>query len=659
VVSLITLVKYSSSNSGQGDERPCLRCIKRGLQDHCHDGVRKKAKYLHDAPNEALVPGLGGSYHSQPGQATTNGQSGNTPSLAPSGQFFSHQVSPSDPFSQAALGGQTQSPAVDGMIDPFANQRPHMQSNNFPHNNQSVPQMQQSGGAVDQNVAQSQQQQYTAPFLDPTDPSFFNFDISSLNFGNQYGALEFGMLGHMASGAGETPDDSTLMGSMNTNPNIPFDSSASPQQYSTAGPNYSYGYPYQNSITVPSRHNSTSHGYPVNMQADANGNFPNAFAIGEGGSISSTSPGNTGLDFTAYGSSPVQNPHFLNQKGPQHDLARQAQQFRTTFSASDISQETTTRKRKRDPSHIYSSVKAPYSYTTGFHSLIAFIQARFPPPKTLRIAKAIASIRPSFIACTKELNRDDLIFMEKCFQRTLLQYDVFVSAYGSPTLICRRTGEIAAVSKEFSLLTGWRRDVLLGKEANHNINNGGASGAVTRGTATPSKNNATSTPSDPNRPQPIFLAELLDDDDVIDFYEDFAKMAFGDSRGYVVRPCKLLKYKTRDDAGWQRSESARSESDGPGKNDDSNNQQQQQRRDAQGQLFSGEAGMNALGERDGKVNCMFCWSIKRDVFDIPMMVVMNVSFACFLSVVSFRFAGSRSNQPVNSACVVCLFADEM
>ncbi|KAI6855756.1 hypothetical protein KC334_g22325, partial [Hortaea werneckii] len=45
-----------------GDERPCLRCIKRGLQDQCHDGVRKKAKYLHDAPPEALIPGLAGHY---------------------------------------------------------------------------------------------------------------------------------------------------------------------------------------------------------------------------------------------------------------------------------------------------------------------------------------------------------------------------------------------------------------------------------------------------------------------------------------------------------------------------------------------------------------------------------------------------------------------
>src|ERR1700712_2321115 len=46
-----------------GDERPCQRCIKRGLQDACQDGVRKKAKYLHDAPAEALIPpNLGGNY---------------------------------------------------------------------------------------------------------------------------------------------------------------------------------------------------------------------------------------------------------------------------------------------------------------------------------------------------------------------------------------------------------------------------------------------------------------------------------------------------------------------------------------------------------------------------------------------------------------------
>ncbi|KAI1025582.1 hypothetical protein LB503_007017 [Fusarium chuoi] len=49
-----------------GDERPCQRCIKRGLADACQDGVRKKAKYLHDAPPEALRPVLGPNYNPSP-----------------------------------------------------------------------------------------------------------------------------------------------------------------------------------------------------------------------------------------------------------------------------------------------------------------------------------------------------------------------------------------------------------------------------------------------------------------------------------------------------------------------------------------------------------------------------------------------------------------
>lgn len=32
--------------------RPCGRCIKRGLEDTCQDGKRKKAKYLQDYADE-------------------------------------------------------------------------------------------------------------------------------------------------------------------------------------------------------------------------------------------------------------------------------------------------------------------------------------------------------------------------------------------------------------------------------------------------------------------------------------------------------------------------------------------------------------------------------------------------------------------------------
>ena len=28
--------------------------------------------------------------------------------------------------------------------------------------------------------------------------------------------------------------------------------------------------------------------------------------------------------------------------------------------------------------------------------------------------------------------------------------------------------------------------------------------------------------------------------------------------------------------------------------------------------------------KDGKIDCSYCWTVKRDVFDIPMLIVMNV-----------------------------------
>jgi hypothetical protein len=54
--------------------------------------------------------------------------------------------------------------------------------------------------------------------------------------------------------------------------------------------------------------------------------------------------------------------------------------------------------------------------------------------------------------------------------------------------------------------------------------------------------------------------------------------------------------------------------------------------------IAGQEGMNQLGFRDGKVECSYCWTVKRDVFDIPMLIVMNVSFVCFLPPAEFLLA---------------------
>lgn len=473
-----------------------------------------------------------------------------------------------------------------------------------------------------------QTQPFGPPMFDPSDPSIFNFDISTFNFGNHYGAMEFGMLGHMSSGAVGTPEvDNNMMNTMNPS-TVNFDDS-----YSASTTSFPYNHPFSsewpNNAGAGSRQNSSTQLYPPQLPNADNGNgfdgtsaFPNAFAIadGSGGSISSASPNNH-VDFGGgYASSPV-NSYSNQTQGftrPQNQPNRQSQNNLLQPS------ENPARKKRRDPSEVYYTVTAPYSYTTGFHCLVAFVSKRFNAQKTLRIAKALASIRPSFISCSNKLTNDDLIFMEKLFQRTLYEYEGYMQALGTPTVLFRRTGEVASASKEFSLLSGWRKDVLLGAEPNLNVNTGGTSGvttgASTRGAATPRVAEA-SLSRTADRPQSVFLAELIDEDSVIGFYEDFAKHAFGDARGTVSRRCKLLKYRTKEDPGWGNGKTYNaSENPAFGESDNVKNSS------ATGNpLIMGEDGINALGVRDGKVDCMLSWTIKRDPFDVPMLIIVNVS----------------------------------
>jgi len=233
--------------------------------------------------------------------------------------------------------------------------------------------------------------------------------------------------------------------------------------------------------------------------------------------------------------------------------------------------------------------------------------------------------------------------MEKCFQRQLLEYEEFIAKVGTPTVVCRRTGEVAGVGKEFSLLTGWDRDVLLGLKPNGNANVGrGGGGANSTGTtsrpngtagqtggaATP-RNPATATagptPADYGtaattkdaaakavRVQPVFLAELLDDASLIRFYEDFAKLAFADSKGSAWSPCKLVRYRSKEEMLRRSLErEKRREKDDMDVDRDEEEEKRKEKREK-------EAEMDV-------VECMWCWTVKRDVFDIPMMIVINVS----------------------------------
>lgn len=107
---------------------------------------------------------------------------------------------------------------------------------------------------------------------------------------------------------------------------------------------------------------------------------------------------------------------------------------------------------------------------------------RMGQDELMRISRALAMFRPSFISTMVSLTEEDLIYMEKCVQRTLMvrfflhaahhqrtqqgkqEYEKLISFSGTPTAVWRRTGEIVLVGKEFSLLTQWSKEALLDKK---------------------------------------------------------------------------------------------------------------------------------------------------------------------------------------------------
>ncbi|KAI1313020.1 Transcriptional regulator of nonfermentable carbon utilization [Mortierella claussenii] len=183
------------------------------------------------------------------------------------------------------------------------------------------------------------------------------------------------------------------------------------------------------------------------------------------------------------------------------------------------------------PENVYANTKQPFNYTDGFHYLLRYVRERMDKEEMMRVCRAMAMFRPSFIALIMNLTPEDLIFMETCFQRTVLEFEKLISFSGTPTVVWRRTGEIALVGKEFSLLTQWSRDQLQNKKT--------------------------------------YIYELMDNQSAVEYWEKFSTHAFENTEQTVMTTCILLSPTNR------------------------------------------------------VVPCTFCFTIKRDIFDIPLAIVGN------------------------------------
>ena len=483
--------------------------------------------------------------------------------------------------------------------------------------------------AAAQPTAQMPSEQVPNPFAD----SYPELDLEQMGFGNRFGALEFSMLNEMSSGLVDTPTSDSVGGvehhdSINYG-GLPAEYGSSPagaQQWRFPQPGSSQGAiaynlggqerdPFDGFVKQEARAGGLPPGslqgqssYPSPISGPNSGPSPQGMMAGfEGNPAIQEANTNVNSSHQAQGLLEASQSH---QPQPDSGISASTIPATTpsTIPAPTLLTPNTYSRRSRNPSTVYNMVTEPHSYTRAFHDLMALIRKRFSQKRTAQIARALASIRPSFISSLTKLNDDDRIFMEKCLQRTLLEYEDNICLTGTPTILCRRTGEVVAVGEGFSILTGWKRAVLLGKEPNLNVNKGDATvssdtGASTsRGTNTPSIVDGSNL--DEAQLKPVSIVELLDDESACDFFDDYAHLAFGDSRGSVTTPCKLLKYKTAKDKSFDKDL------------DSEVGSRMKQQRDVQ-HPGRGE-------EEDGKVECMLCWSVKRDVFDIPMLFVMNV-----------------------------------
>ncbi|GAA5839155.1 hypothetical protein JCM11251_003691 [Rhodosporidiobolus azoricus] len=471
------------------DSRPCARCVKKGCPDECIDGARKKAKYLLEVPDELLergrphVPGssappsagavadtlLFNGVDQSPSSALEPGLS-LSPSIAPPPTIPppQHQQPPQpSPVQQQPYFDFSVSTATSSAPDAAP---PPQAAAYDPSSFLSFPSASASSSSAQASTDP------TGGLAGVAGSTSFTSALDTTSFGSEAANLEYAILSSMLNGNGFALD-TPLAGPSTSTPNGLVAMSGGVGSGGLGG-----GPAMKNGVdSDPMLLDPTSGATPSN----ANGNGAPAAGGGGGG----------------FGDSPAAASATGSQSGVAGLLTAE---------------------------EAYRSVTKPYPYAQSYHYLVKHLKERFEKNDILRIIRALATFRPSLIALQMPLTEEDETFVERTFQRTLVELNKLISFSGTPTVVWRRTGEICLVGTEFCLLTGWKREELVGKK---------------------------------------YIFELFDTSSVVEYYENFAKHAFESTATSITMQAVVL---------------------GP----------------------------------DGRpVPCAFCFSVRRDLFSCPFLVI--------------------------------------
>ncbi|ORX54988.1 hypothetical protein DM01DRAFT_1407043 [Hesseltinella vesiculosa] len=372
-------------------------------------------------------------------------------------------------------------------------------------------------------------------FMDSS--QLLNFSLEDLGFGSASAGLEYGIIGNMlqspldlmppkpttstsVSTATSSTNDNTNATSMSTPPLSTPSLSSISQTPSTTSISPSMANPLDSlySTSAPTSTPSTVTSPPLPNGSNANDLYPFTNTSLYADQLQQTSP--TLLQQPQASALLKQQPSPATPKvNGKRDYNAMLHPPRRKHSSINT------------PEQVYNSVRKPFNYAEGFHYLIQYVRQKMGREDLMRISRALALIRPSFLALIMNLTEEDRVFMEKCFQRTLLEYEKLINFSGTPTVVWRRTGEVCLAGKEFSLLTQWTKDALLGKKT--------------------------------------YIYELMDNQSAVEYWEQFSMHAFDNTDKACIHSCILRTPQQRP------------------------------------------------------VPCTFCFTIKRDIFDLPSVIVGN------------------------------------
>uniref|UniRef100_V5EBR7 Transcription activator of gluconeogenesis ERT1 n=1 Tax=Kalmanozyma brasiliensis (strain GHG001) TaxID=1365824 RepID=V5EBR7_KALBG len=509
------------------DSRPCIRCVKKGLADSCMDGHRKKAKYLLDddeleelkrqkdakkAAKQAAQKTSTASKQQQASKASRQDTASTAQQASTSPPERASAVS--NIFDQMTGGIPTPSSSGHG---PSPHQHDYLSSNTFDSSN---------GGDI------------AASNSNGNAPMDLSFDPSTHNFGSEATSLEYSILSSMLNGT-----DLQLLGPTGASP----DFQTSPAVGVMDGWNIASGGldailnlgMQQNQIPGAGGMDTAAATYSDTAGMNAYADTQPITGLSEVGGDGAFNA----LEVPSPKPAMMEEPTILSeaQQGSsnnQVDLGSSSQRSTSNEPVADINKAIASRRVARQQqdtiwrariAKTYRDNTAPFPYPEGYHFLIKYVTSKFEKQDVLRIVRALAIFRPSLIALQMPLTEEDESFVERSFQRTMLEFEKLISFSGTPTVVWRRTCEICVVGAEFCMLTQWSKDQLMGRR----------------------------------------IYEFMDKNSTLDYWEKFALHAFENTTQSVMTTCTLVK-------------------------------------------------------PDGKlVPCAWSFTIKRDIFDLPSLVVGN------------------------------------